>query len=474
MKDMFSEKLLDWAGFVIAFMAFASFVIVSPGSFQSGDTHLHYLIARYAGFEPRLFLDHWGKPVYTLLYFLPSQFGYAGAKVFTVFLGVSAVFLTGSVAKMLGVKKPRWSAIALLFSPIFFIHLNTAMTEVLFAFWLVAGIWLWLRNRLIVGAVWLSFLPFVRTEGFILVPLLSLWLIPLKAWKAFFLLGLGTALYSVVGSIFYYHDLLWVFHQNPYAADSQIYGSGPWNHFLISYKITWGIPLVLSLGLGLVFLPKDLFQSRFSQDLKRSFWLLIIAPFLVFLVFHSWAWWAGKVASNGEIRVLACTMPMAVIIANYGVQYLSSLVKWKWAAESVYLATLSLIVITPLSLFPIPFERSKGQEVIKQATDEIQSNYAGRKIWFTDPQVPVELGLNPFDHAATQQWFPDAVRPEEGMSNGDIVVWDAHFSPLEGHTPVESFSANHNFRLIRKYEPVKPLLLFDRLYYEVDLFECVK
>jgi hypothetical protein len=265
-----------------------------------------------------------------------------------------------------------------------------------------------------------------------------------------------------------------VFHQNPYAADSKIYGSGPWNHFLISYKITWGIPLVLSLGLGLVFLPKDLLQSKMSSGLRRSFWLLIITPFVVFLIFHSWAWWAGKVASNGEIRVLVCTMPMAVIIANYGIQSLAALVRRQWAGSIIYLATISLIVITPLALFPIPFERSKGQEVVKQATDEVQAHYSGRKVWFTDPQVPVELGLNPFNGVIAQQWFPNGARPEEGMNHGDIVFWDAHFSPLEGHTPLESFTSNPNFRLIGKYEPIKPLLLFGRVYYEVDLFECVK
>jgi hypothetical protein len=448
---------------------FLLIVWFSNGAYQSGDTFQHYLISRYAFNHPHLFLDHWGKPVFTLVYAIPSQLGYTAAKIFTVLLGLTAAWITYRIARNLHFVKPGISMILVLFAPMFFVHLNSCMTEILFAFWISLSIWFWLNGKWMAGAIWLSFLPFVRTEGFILIPVMAIWPLINRKWLVLVLLSTGTVMYSLIGGMFCHHDFLWIFNKNPYALNNVLYGSGEWLHFIKANKVIWGIPFSLALAFGLAYL---IYKATTEFKKERAFLLLVVLPFIVFLGFHSAAWAMGKFASNGELRVLVSVMPLAALIAHYGLHGVLKKMNSPVIQNAVAILMMSIVVITPFQLYHIPFESTAQQKLIHDAIEFAEPRLNGHKIHFFDAQVPIELNLDPFDFNICSECCANPQRPEEGMKSNDLVIWDGHFAPMEGNCSAENFDQNVHFILLKEFVPEKEIRMFDKVNYSVKVYQC--
>ncbi|MFN7690454.1 MAG: hypothetical protein ACK5QU_05180, partial [Bacteroidota bacterium] len=64
------------------FFVMLCLILMSQGTYDPGDGVQHYLIAKYALHHPHLLLDHWGKPIYTLLCMPFAQFGFIGSNIF--------------------------------------------------------------------------------------------------------------------------------------------------------------------------------------------------------------------------------------------------------------------------------------------------------------------------------------------------------------------------------------------------------
>lgn len=257
------------------------------GTCDSGDSIQHYLIARHAFEHPHLFLDHWGKPFFTLLASIPSAFGFVGIKIFNCLLVLWSLANVFLISKRIFPRK-FWVATLLLALMPELIRLQfSGLTEPLFAAWLSASLLLVVRGKVSWGFAMVSFLPFIRTEGFLLLPIFALFLILVKLEKkgkkqgagsmeldrlggritnlfskpvVFKLIGtlslltLGTVLYSIVGGIAK-GDLTWVFSENPYEHLDN-YGSGDWGHFPRKFIFITGVPIyglwILGMLLGIV------------------------------------------------------------------------------------------------------------------------------------------------------------------------------------------------------------------------------
>ncbi len=463
-----------WAIAITSVVAIVLIILVyfSSGSYQGGDTYQHFLIAKYSFVHSELLLHHWGKPFFTLLYALPALAGYSVAKVFTCAIGIVGAYITFLVARLLKQAASILVVFMVLFAPMYFIHLNSVMTEVLFSTWLILGIYLLLKNKLIVAALLLSLLPFIRTEGFILLPFISVWMLMHKKWIPFFLLASGTIIYSLFGWVFQYHDVLWIFHQNPYAVQSP-YGSGSWMHFIFSNKVIWGVPLFIAMCAGLLFLCWSSLVVK-TEQFAKQYLVLIVIPFFVFLFFHSAAWATGTLGSNGETRVMVCTMPLAALLAGNAFNGIANFIKNKSIAKCIFILFAALLVITPFQFFKMPLEKSARQQTIANACLFVHQNHAGATIHFVDPQIPVELNIDPFNPEQAVQWFADKQKPENGMQHGDIVIWDAQFCPHEAGTSFNAFSDNENYKLLKLLEPQNPIYIYDNEKYFVAIFECVK
>src|SRR5690606_20495102 len=138
----------------------------------------------------------------------------------------------------------------LICTPLYFTLLFSGLTEPLFAFVLIITTYLFINKRWIFGALLLSFLPFVRSEGLIFIGVFAFYLMLKKHWKYIPLLGVGHVFYAITG-YFIYHDFLWIFNRIPYAKLSSTYGSGRLIHFVDQLYYVVGLPIYLLLCLGI-------------------------------------------------------------------------------------------------------------------------------------------------------------------------------------------------------------------------------
>jgi hypothetical protein len=63
--------------------------------------------------------------------------------------------------------------------------------------------------------------------------------------------------------------------------------------------------------------------------------------------------------------------------------------------------------------------------------------------------------------------------PEFNILEGEVVVWDAHFSPNEGRLPLERLMNNQGFRLIHLVRPEKTFKVLGGYEYEIYIFKRI-
>ncbi|MCS7029829.1 MAG: hypothetical protein NZ519_13810, partial [Bacteroidia bacterium] len=67
--------------------------------------------------------------------------------------------------------------------PSYYILTFSGLTEPLFALFLSVGVYLLLREKYLFSVIWVSFMPFVRSEGLIIILAFTCFLIVQKKWK---------------------------------------------------------------------------------------------------------------------------------------------------------------------------------------------------------------------------------------------------------------------------------------------------
>ena len=59
------------------------------------------------------------------------------------------------------------------------------------------------------------------------------------------------------------------------------------------------------------------------------------------------------------------------------------------------------------------------------------------------------------------------------IKEGEIVLWDAHYSPNEGRLPLENLMDNPGFRLVKLIRPEKPFKVLGGYDYEIYIFQRI-
>ena len=97
---------------------------------------------------PEFFLDPWAKPLFTILMAPIAQLGMMGVRVFNIVLGLTTAFFTYLTARKLGYKFPLLAIFLLVFAPLYAVLMISGMTEILFSFVLILGIYLFFSSCL--------------------------------------------------------------------------------------------------------------------------------------------------------------------------------------------------------------------------------------------------------------------------------------------------------------------------------------
>ncbi len=441
---------------------------LSESSSDHGDGIRHHEIARYSWNHPELLLDHWGKPLFTLLLSPFAQLGIGGSMLFNMLCTLITAFLCFRISEHLKLPSPWLSAVLYLFAPVVFSSSFSGLTEPLFALFLAASVLFLLKEKYIAAALLLSFLPFVRTEGFVLLAVFQLFFLLERKWMSLLFTVTGTIVYSVIGGI-YYGDLLWLIHLSPYHTGENIYGSGPWHYFISRNEFIYGIPFfVLSIG-ALIY---GLLYGIRKPDKKVFF--LILLPYTVFFLLHSILWATG-IQAGGMLIVMVGGMPLLAILSLYGLRLLNQWTgKWQIAGQVFPFLFAFTALIFPFKQFGWGFKPSIEEKVITEALTNIAHfEIVYSKFWYLHPSITLQMDADPFDPAICQElWSLNKQTPSAGLPSGELLIWDSHFGRYEGGLLPETLDADTGLRLVGTCfsEKEEPDLMGGKKKYEVRVY----
>jgi len=468
-----AEKHISYI-FFSSFILLQVFLLLFNGSTYGGADNInHYQIARYAFKYPELFLDLWGKPVYTALLAPFTLFGYTVARAFNILIAVLTLWLSFKTAKHLYPGSSVFTIILIAFSPVYFFLVISCLTEVLFSFILIAAIYLFIRNRYSLSAVVISFIPFVRTEGIILLPLFALALLLKRRPFEILWLSTGIILYSLSG-YFVFDDILWLINRMPYSLGESIYGRGDLFHFIEKSPEIFGIPFIILLVPGVIFWLYELFKKLSVRDNNLILFILIAGSWMIYFAAHSYVWWRGTGGSLGLERVMGGIIPLAALTAMKSHDLLFKFVNKRYFVYGV----LSVIAFTQIVLLftknELPLKSDPTEELVRKGTDHIRYNHEGAKVYYFNPLVVHYLEIDPYDTDVSNWGVADKQQPSNSMDWGDILIWDAHFGPNEGEVSPEALENDPYLRKIKSFYPVEKVTVLGGHDYSVQINEKSK
>lgn len=336
-----------------------------------------------------------------------------------------------------------WAAVIFsLFTPIYFVIIITGLTEIFFGFVLTLSLLLLLNRHYKSAAVIISFLPFVRSEGFLLLPLFAIAMLYNKKYFSGLLLTTGFLVYSIAG-FFHYNDLWWVIHQNPYTGAQEIYGKGPLFWFVSKNEFILGIPLVVLFIAGII---NNIIDYKIISIEEK---LLIVGSFIIYFIAHSVFWWKGLFGSLGLVRVVAAVTPLAAIISLRGINFIIAFIN-NQRLKNIFLAfTVVLVILIPFKQHTFPRPLNQKDKLVKEAVQWIINNELNQhKTYYLYPYIPYFLEKDLFDEKQFSGIYNTNV---ESVMPGEIIIWDSHFCPNEGRLPAEVLISNPTMKLLKEF-----------------------
>ena len=456
------------------FIAALILVFNTENSFGGGDHFTHFKLARWGWSYPKLLFSHWGKPVFTLLISPFAQLGIDAARLFNVLTGLATAFLAWKLARELRFKNSLLVIFFVLLVPVYFSLMFSVMTEVLHSLFLVLAVWLFFKKEYNWSAVAVSFLPIVRTESVVLIPLFLLAFGLKKQWRAIPFMVTGFLIISLAGWHFY-NGFWWLVTEMPYKGSAAgIYGHGTLFHFINHTKGILGYPIAGLFYVGLLaslwfWYKKDAFK------VTDRFYFLLLVPgvYLTFLAAHSFVWWKGLGNSLGLIRVMGSVTPMVAVTALVGFNFIEDLFsKYKKLFAGFALILFLWMMVMLFSVCRRGFKRSAPQVVLKQATDYVKINHLDRhKVYYFNNYVPFQLGINPYNNQQSSWGIPASAKVSVSIPDSSIIVWDAHFGPNEGRTPLKKLLNDNGLEVLKVFEPERPFKVLGGYNYQVYIFQ---
>lgn len=460
-ENFLSSKKTAFLFLSVSFLFFVFAILNFYGSeYYPGDGMRHYIVSRWCWKHHDLLLYHWGKPFFTLISSPFSQFGLKGIQFFNLIVSAGGAWLLFRYAKEKEVANAVLLILFVFFAIAFFNVINTGLTEPLFFFMIAVPAFLFHKEKYVWSCLLLSFLPYVRSEGNMIIMLFIAVLAWRKKWKYIPLLAFGTIAYSIAGG-FYYDDFLWIWTMNPYdGTNRDFYGSGELLHFVKGYKYLLGTPLSITFLLGMLFYVRELVKKGFKKfvddyDIEV---VVLLGSFLIYFVAHSIFWWKGLYNSLGLIRAIAGVIPVATICCLHGLNLFCSFIKINNVPTAIASAFAIIVVANPFLLKKFPFTLDAEDRVTEEAIQWFNSSpHKNQLVIYLNPYFADRLNRDPFDGVQMRElWGLLPSLKEWGHSvipDSTIIFWDAHYGPNECRVPLDSMTLNPIFELQKTFKP---------------------
>lgn len=418
-----------------------------------GDGIMHFFIAQGSWYQPELFLHHWGKPFFILVSSPFAQFGFNGMVVFNILVFTSTSLIAFRILSKLGVSV--W--LQILFPLVLLVAhdisetLLGGMTEPLFNLALMLALLLLQEKKFIWFAIVLSLMPFMRSEGQLPVLLGFFLLLYNKSFKHIPFLATGFIVYALVG-LLVYNDFWWYFTRSAYNMANGIYGKGPWNHYLVSYKNYLGNPGLYIVLLGMPSMIILAFKKRW-KDLQLEWWFFAYGIVVGVIVLHSYFLATGQNGALGLTRIATQGIPIFVLLHLY---YLSRFNLFNHVGFKVVFAIFAgILVMTLIQTKIYPKKANPLEHQLIAAADFLKKQHlTNEKVYYHYPLFSFRYGENPFqpDRRLIHYSFADF---DESMRTvlkpGDFIVRDSHFGPMEANVQLKDIKRHPELVIVGEF-----------------------
>lgn len=470
LHNFFDEKRFVVFTFTFISLLFLVVLFLSNGFTGGSETAWNFSFARYAFIHPQIFFNGLTKPLFALISSPFTLFGIKGLQIFNIIVGIVAGYFSYLVAKELKMKQPILAVILCCFTPIFAYNMFSGYAEILFALTTIIITYLFIKDKYFLASIILSFLPLIRFEGIFLIPVYAIFLIYKKHYKSILLMFSGIFVYYIIG-FFINNDFLWILNQFPHKGEFGVFGKGSFLQFVKRSPGFFGIPNEIFYVTGL-FAGITLFL-RDKKELSREF-LLVFLPFITYFFVHSFMWWTGIGNSQGSNRYMAAIVPLMAVMSTRGLTLFSLMFeiifKRNWARTSaLYIGIISVIHI-PFVVQNYPIHIDSYNKLVQQASDWFKQNGSEmNKVYFMDASLPNKLGKSPFEKPFSS--ILNNKKSIEGIEKGSIIIYDEKYFPTN-KILFDSLIQNHNFKLLKVFEPEKNFKFYGRDY-RIAIFESI-
>lgn len=464
------EKYILYGLIVAAATYFIYLIQIRTNTFGGGDNFVHFRVSRYAFDYPKLFMDHWGKPIFTAVS-APFSYigGYQGMQIFNLIGVLFSCLFVYKIGIKLNLQGGFIAPLIALSAPLYFLLTTTAMTECFCGFVLILGVYLFLYERYLLAAIVISLIPFARTEGFLFIGIFAFCLSLRKQWKSLPFLLAGFVFYGIIG-LFHSGDFFWLITQNPYKGTANLYKHGEWNHYLMhSYEI-FGITLtwlsMAGLAISLVYV--------FLKRIKWSTFFLLSGCAILYFAAHSVAWWLGIGGSLGLKRIVTVITPLMAVFALFSIDLVLHKIKWPVVRIIPILILGSFIIQTPFNRGIEKFDAGAEEKVYNKAILYLEeAELDQRFIIYPNAYVTFKMDLDPFNEDRSKEWVYNRNVPSAKFEKGSIFIWDSHLGPNEGGVLEEELEADKGLRLVHAVYPEHPFKVLGGRYFEIRIYEVL-
>jgi hypothetical protein len=427
-------------------------VFLVQSTWDGGDSILHYVESHQAWQTPHYFMDMWSKPIFILLSSPFASFGWWGMKLFNSACVLFSVFLIKKIFEYYKING-WWGVFISFFAYSFFLVQSSGLTEPLFALMLTLIVYLELKDKTINAAILLSFLPFIRSEGYVIAAIIFVYILFAKRFKAIPYFLLGHVIYGIIG-IFVFDDFLWMFNQNPYSGIEVKYGSGDIMHFVEQLPYVVGLPIYILFFLG-VFRGGMRF---FKGDMLLKEFILIYGITLGYIVAHSLFWRYGLFHSFGLTRVMVVIIPLIAFIAYRGLEWLHCAIYFV-NKKYISMAFIIIIIVFPFidNKMAIDWDKDIKQEhqqlLVQESSDWIKVNkdYSNLPV-YTNAYYYAVSANKIIDNDRQIIEMKKLKKTNHQPQKGSLILWDSYYSDTDSEVTQEVIETKFKVTKLKEFE----------------------
>lgn len=467
--DFFTERRLLYTFLSTILVILIAILITSEGFSEATESLINYNFSRGVFSNPDFLLNNTSKPLFTILSAPFALLGFKSFMLFNILFGMAAGYVSFLVAKELKIKSPTLAIVICCFTPVFMVNMFSGITEVLFAFTAILATYLLVKEKYIWGAIVVSFLPIIKTEGFLLILIYIYYFVHKKHYKEILYTLTAFIFFSVVGAIFG-KSFFWLLADLSKLLEFNPNKQGSLFLFVTRSPGFFGIPNEIFFVTGLI--AGLSLYIRQKKEYSKEF-LLIVLPFLVYFIGHSLSLWTGIGGSNGSSKYMAAIVPFMAIMATRGLYIFAKMFliifKLEWIRVAALVIGFASVIHIPFAIQNYPINLDSESFAINATSDWVKTKAPkDSNIYYNHPSFPFFLNSE-FNNSRIQNIEGSSL---SAMKEGDLFLYDEIYSKASG-LDINNLINSPDLELLQIFDPEIPFFIKDAPF-RVGVFRKVE